>query len=182
MPEQLLHHAQVGPALEQVRRGAVPQPVGSEVGRVGHVGEQLVHDLAHLPRVDPAAAPAEEDRGLALPRHELGTSAHQPGLDRLGGGHAERDGALLVALAGDAHRALVAIEVVDVEADELADPDAAGVEQLEHRAVAQVHGVGVVGGDRRDVEQGGRLALAQHPGRCLLRRGASSRSDGSVST
>ena len=54
------------------------------------------------------------------------------------------------------------VDVVDVEADELADPDAGGVEQLEGRPVAQVHRVVVVGGDRCDVEQRGRRALGQH--------------------
>ena len=39
-----------------------------------------------------------------------------------------------------------AAEVVDVEADELTDPDPGGVEQLERSSVAQVDGVVVVGG------------------------------------
>ena len=44
---------------------------------------------------------------------------------------------LLPSLAQDAEQAAAAVHVVDVEADQLADPDAAGVQQLEHHRVAQ---------------------------------------------
>ena len=54
------------------------------------------------------------------------------------------------------------VDVVDVEADELADPHPGGVEQLQGRTVAQVHRVVVVRGHRGHVEQGGGGALGEH--------------------
>ena len=65
MAEQLLHHAQVGPALEQVGRRAVPEAMGAEVRCVGNVGEEGVDDLADLPLVRPAAPATEEQGGPA---------------------------------------------------------------------------------------------------------------------
>ena len=60
-----------------------------------------------------------------------------------------------------------AIQIVDVETDEFADAQPAGVEQFQHRPVAQVHRVGVVGGHRRDVHEFAGRRLTQYPGERL---------------
>src|SRR5205085_7374962 len=52
------------------------------------------------------------------------------------GGCADRDDALLPALAEDAHHLRVAVEVAPVEGGELAHPYAARVEELQNRAIA----------------------------------------------
>ena len=74
-------------------------------------------------------------------------------------GHvAERHLALLGALAPHDRRAPAEIEVVDVEAAQLADPQAAAVQQLEHGVVATTSPLRLVVG-RRTVEQGVQLGV-----------------------
>src|SRR5438128_2591205 len=51
-----------------------------------------------------------------------------------------RHDALLAALAEDAHEARVRVEMLPVEAGELAHAEARGVEQLEDRAIAEAEG------------------------------------------
>ena len=74
----------------------------------------------------PASGPASTGRPSVAPLLD-GTRRRQP----------DRDGAFLGALAEDADDAALAVDVVDVEADQLTHPDAGGVEQLQHGAVAQ---------------------------------------------
>ena len=70
--EHLLHRSQVGAALQQVGRGRVTEPVGSDVRRTGHLGDALVHERADRPLVDPAAAGADEQRGARVLGDEPG--------------------------------------------------------------------------------------------------------------
>ena len=57
-------------------------------------------------------------------------------------------GPLLATLAEDPRDVARAVEVVDVERDQLADPDPGGVQQLEHRHVPQPDRAAVVGETR----------------------------------
>ena len=66
MAQQFLHDAQVGPAFEQMRRGAVPQTVGTDVGCAAHGGHRLMDDGAGLPRVESFPARAEQQRGTGI--------------------------------------------------------------------------------------------------------------------
>lgn len=50
---------------------------------------------------------------------------------------AERDGALLVALAEHPNQPMAGVDVVDVQAAQLADPDTGGVQQLDDQPVPQ---------------------------------------------
>ena len=61
------------------------------------------------------------------------------------------------------------VDVVDVEPDQLADPDAGGVEQLEHGHVAQPDRAAVVGELGRRLDQVARLVRAQHRRQRLVR-------------
>ena len=79
------------------------------------------------------------------------------------------DAALLAALAEDPQQPAAAVDVVDVEADELADPDAAGVEQLEHDRVAQADRLLGAGGGLDD--RAG-LVGREHAGQGAVRLGA----------
>ena len=73
----------------------------------------------------------------------------------------ERHGALLAALAEHPDHAPVVVDVVDVEAAQLADPDAGGVEQLQDRHVADAQGTAVVGERRGRLQQRPGLVLAE---------------------
>ena len=122
------------------------RPCGPMSGRAGHVGDPAVHQRAHRALVDPPAPGAEEQRRpRRRRRRSAGRPCGQPAVERAGGRVAEGHDALLAALAEHAHHVAVAVHVVDVEAGQLADPDAGGVEQLEHRHVAQPDRAAVVG-------------------------------------
>jgi murein DD-endopeptidase MepM/ murein hydrolase activator NlpD len=60
--QQLLHASQVGPALEQVGGGRVPQPVGPDVWRVRLPPDGLMHDAPYDAWVDAGAAQPQEQR------------------------------------------------------------------------------------------------------------------------
>ena len=76
--EQFLDDAQVGAALEQMRRGAVPQPVRADVRCTVDGGHGLVHDGAGLPWIDAAAAGAEQQRRARVRDGQRGTAIGEP--------------------------------------------------------------------------------------------------------
>lgn len=59
--EDLLHRAQVGPALQHVRGRRVPQPVRADVGGARHLADESMDDLANRARIDAMASGAEEE-------------------------------------------------------------------------------------------------------------------------
>src|SRR5580692_8508398 len=101
MTEDLLDTAQVGAALEQVGGRAVAQAVRAGIAGRSPLAQALVDDPAGGPRVQAAAARAEEQGWAAARGGERGPALVEPGGDRAQGGHADRDGAFLVALAPD---------------------------------------------------------------------------------
>ena len=124
VPEQLLDHAQVGAALEQVGGEGVTEPVG--------VGDEP----AERARVETAAARGEEERVLRA-AGELRARVAQVAREPERGLLAERDGALLPALAAHVHELLLEVDVGEVEVDRLAAAQAGRVDELDERAVAQ---------------------------------------------
>ena len=141
--EQLLHGTQVGTTVEQVGGEGVAQRVG-----VGRRAGAAVEDAPDIARGEAVTTPVEEHRvgrGLAGDESDSRPSASQPpdGLDRR---LAERDAALLAALAPHPDGGRVEVEVVEVEPAQLADPQTAAVEQLEHGVVAALERRVVVGG------------------------------------
>ena len=79
---------------------------------------------------------------------------HAPALERLARRSAERDHALLVALADDAQHAAAQVEVRPVERHQLADAQAARVEQLEDDAVAIDQRAGAGGRRQQQLDLG----------------------------
>ena len=151
MTEQLLHGAQVGAAVEQVGGEGVAQGVG-----VGGRGRPAVEDAAHVAGREAAAPLVEEQRvAVGAPRRERRVAGpSEPRAQRVDGRLAERDGPLLAALAPHDRPAPVEVEVAGPEGAQLADPEAAAVEQLEHGVVAGPD----ARGRRRDRGAAGRRA------------------------
>ncbi len=67
---------------------------------------------------------------------EAGARALEPGHEPIEGHLADRDQSLLVALADDPDERTVEREILAVEPDRLADPQAGGIQQLEQRPIA----------------------------------------------
>ena len=104
---------------------------------------------------------------MASCRPSVGEPRRQRGLGRF----AERHGPLLVALAQHAQQPPRRVDVVDVEAAQLADPDAGRVEHLDDESVPQRKRIallctGIGGGHRVQ-----RLVLTQHGGQRSPRLG-----------
>ena len=140
--EQLLNRPEVGPALEQVGRVGVPEPV------------RVAQQPAQHRRVEPMSADREEQR-VVRASGERRAAVPQVQGDQVCRFLAERDDALLPSLAEDVNRLLLEVDVSETEPDDLRAPEPARVRQLEHRTVAQCQRAVAV--DRVD----GRLDLGQ---------------------
>ena len=149
MPEQLLDDAQVGPALEQMRRERVTQRVRADP--VGEPGRASAARLTAAHACWRASRPPRSPRNSGPPRSgatwcvpaATARGPVDPAPEPVERDVADRDQPLLVALADDADERAVDRQVLAVEPDRLADPQAGRVQQLEQRAVAQgVAGVG----------------------------------------
>ena len=178
MPEQLLDDAQVGTALEQVRRERVAERVRADLaaqagalGGGGHGGPGL---LAR----EPSTAVAEEQRPAAhrldvvardAARREDRPSQATQMVDRY---LADRHEPLLVALADDPHEGAVERQVLAVEPDRLAHPQTRGVQQLEQCPIADAAGRCRLEQpfDLADVERVGQIAGSAAAGRDASRR------------
>ena len=169
--EQFLDDAQVGAALEQVGGRAVAQPVRADVRCPVDRGDRLVHDRAGLPLIEAAAAGTDQQRRARLRRSQCGAPVGQPRRQRRLGRLAERDGALLVSLAQHPQQPAGCVDVIDVQAAQLADPNAGGVQQLDDEQVPQCERITLL----RTRIGGGhgiqRLILTQHRGQRSTRLG-----------
>ena len=146
MTEELLDAAQVRPALEEVRRGGVPQAVWADVRCTRHGRDPAVDDLADGALVEASTSGPEQQGRPAGRSGQLPPAVAEPLLERTLSGLAVRDGALLVALAQDADHAPRTVDVIEIEADELGDPNAGGVEQFHDQTIPVPDRVVGVGG------------------------------------
>src|SRR5690606_23655298 len=103
------------------------------------------------------------EQGVAGARaQDVGAALAQVAFDPVQGFRAQGDQAVLAALAhDDAHHAVAQAQVLDVQADQFADPQAGGVQGFQHGAVAQPEG----GADVGRGQQGFDLGLGQGLGK-----------------
>jgi hypothetical protein len=106
MSQQLLNHAQVGAALEEVRREGVAQPVW------------VTEEPPHRARVEPSPAHREEER-VDRTLGQLGPSVAQVAGNVVGRLLSERHYALLAALSVHVHGLALEVHVCEVEPDGL---------------------------------------------------------------
>ena len=153
--EQLLHDAQVGAALEQVRREGVAQDVRRHGLLDADSSRVPAHDPEHALAGDAAAARVEQECGRFLLLAEERPAAGEVATGGVGREAAHRDDALAPALALDAHEAALEIEIARAQAGQLGDAQSATVEQLQRGAVSQPErrGVGVLHDERGLLER-----------------------------
>jgi hypothetical protein len=171
MAKHLLDRPKVRPTLEKMSGGAVPQTVRPHVRGVRHLLQEPVHCAANLAGVDPAPSPAQEERRTAVARDHLTSTELKPSLKRCGRWYAERDRPLLGSLAHDPNEVGTKVDVVDVQAHQLTDPDSTGIQQLQHRSVSQMDCVLVVRGNYGQVERSADLVLSEHSWQGLVTLG-----------
>ena len=193
--EQFLDAAQVGAALEQVGRRRVAQPVRAEFGRPGRPlrSRRCTTDRTARGSIRPPRRPrnsAAPDRGPASAGSTC-CPARPPAPGRRAGRTAQcvpwRPCRTPAAPDG-------AVDVGQVQSGQLGHPDPGGVEQLEHRPVAQSDGPLaplVVRADRSRTStatstgtssRAAAWSLRSTDGRCRSGRATASRRPGSVSS
>src|SRR3954469_13331261 len=152
--EQFLDRAEVGAALEQVRREGV-----AEAGR----GRQWAAQRAG---VEPAAAGREEERVLRA-ADELWPRLAQVDRDSVRRLFAEWNDALLAALAAHVDELLLEVDVGEVQVDRLLRAQAGRVDELDQGPVAEAQGAGPIESVERgvDVLGAGRVGKAPRPPR-----------------
>jgi hypothetical protein len=162
MAEHLLDGAQIARRLQDMRRKRVAQGV-----RVHALADALAHCQLLQARPGPRAArcvapriPMKEYAGIA----RQARSQRQPGGEGLQSLGADRDDALLAALAGDAHLAGLPVDVLRRQSDQFGEAQARGIGQLEHGPVAHLPGI-IAGIVEQLGELIGREAVRQAPGR-----------------
>ena len=124
MPQQLLDDPQVGAALEEVGREGVAEAM------------RMAKQPSHRARVETPAAHGQEE-GVVRAGRERRPSRLQVARELERRLLAERDDALLAALAADVHDLAVEVDVAEVERDRLLAPQPRRVEELEQGAVAE---------------------------------------------
>ena len=138
MAEEHLDVPDVRPALEEMRRGRVPQRVTCDVLSELRRLRRLLDDVVHERGVQSTAALGQEQPGHFGCAFDVRPSLVEVDLDRFRGGVRERDVAILGALAQDnAEDAVFRVDVFDLEFRELAGADARAVEEFEDGAIAQ---------------------------------------------
>src|SRR5262245_49557532 len=114
---------------------SVAQGMWMDPTRHGRLVHPAVEDVAHRAVGETAAAPEIEEDRLALLADVLGARAHalpnlQPLPQGIGRRPAEGDHALLVPFPSYPQHARRQVDRLPVEADQLADAQAGGIEQL----------------------------------------------------
>ena len=142
MAEELLDRPQVGAALQQMGGEGVAEPVW--------VGEEA----PQRGRVQRAPAGGEEERVLRAAR-QLGPAALELDAQTIGRLLAERDDALLAALAAYVHELLLEVDVGEPEIDGLLGAEPGRVDKLEERTVAEAEGVVRLDAGKQGVRLGG---------------------------
>jgi len=137
MSEHLLDGAEVGAALEQVRRKRMAQEVRMHAARLeaGAV-RQLAKDQEGTGAGESPTAGIQEELG-PVAAIEVGPAEGEVAAHGFGGGAAQRNEPLLAALAQHAHDAVLERDAVLLEADGLGDSEAGAVEELDEGPVAQ---------------------------------------------
>src|SRR5262249_21066298 len=129
--EELLDESQIRAFAEHVGGEAVTKGVGSDAALDPRRPRPALDDTMHPSGGEAAAAWIGEERPSPLAAHG------QPRIERLEGNVAVRHHPLLAPLAHDAPRALLPVQVVQIEAAAFGDAKPRRIEKLEKRTVAQ---------------------------------------------
>src|SRR3954468_1175092 len=137
VPEHLLQRAEVAASRQQVGRERVVQRVRAHLARQPRGGRVALDDLVEALAREAVAAVVDEQPRLVVVADQLRAAAAEVGAERPRGGGADRHHPLLGALAAGAQDARFEVEVADLEVDRLGGAQAAGVHDLQQRAVAE---------------------------------------------
>ena len=130
VPEELLNLAQSGPTVEQVRRKAVPEGVGRDVGANARLLNVVLDDQLQPLARQPPPSWVEEHRFLRRVQLARHTAFSALRAEPRGAPIVHGDDPLLRALAEAAHGPGSQIDVFSVQGNELADAHAVRVQHF----------------------------------------------------
>src|SRR5581483_3832794 len=137
MSEHFLNRSEVGASLQQVSGEGVAEEVGVDAARLQpRRGGQPAEDEEGARAGERAALRIEEELGPVAPV-EVRPPPREVAAERFDRLAADRDDALLRALAEAADEPAVEVDRRLVEAERLADAEARAVQELDERAVAE---------------------------------------------
>jgi hypothetical protein len=159
--KELLDGAQISATLQQVSSRRVAQPVWTDIGGAGHLGQPAMDESADNPRINTPSPRAEEERRARAVTDKRRPAALDPRGRGTEGRQSDRHDSLLAALAKHPEDPAVHFEIIDVEAAYLTDPDARGIEKLEQSVIAQLYWLAAASAAGLGVEKRCRLVLPQ---------------------
>ena len=122
-----------------------------------------MHHSTNGTLVEATTTRAKEERQPAVGGRQRWSADQVPPFNGLDSRDTEGNGPLLVALAKHSDHVASLINVVDIEANQLTDPDTGGIEKFQHRVVAQLFGANLARRFLdRGFEQGNCLGLRQN--------------------
>ena len=136
--QQLLHRANIGAAVDQVSRRRMTQNVRTRRLRVLHRAQQTGQILTNLTGIRTPTARTNKQRRHALRtfRDPLRTTIGHPTIQRLERRGTQRHHALLIAFTQHAHRLIRPVHALQIQAGQLRNTHARGVQHLNHRLQA----------------------------------------------
>src|SRR5205085_1884385 len=138
VPEKLLHAAEIGIPLEQVRREGMPEGMRGDLSSRNHLFRVLFHHRAHVPLSDPPAlAVVEQRRGRRTFPHRPAACMGDIAPDRVHPDLPQRNEAFLPSLPEDAEPPRREVHIFEIEGCKLPDADAGAVQDLKDRAIAR---------------------------------------------
>ena len=151
MPQQLLDHAHIGTALDEVCAETVAQGVrGNFHAQPGALTQLRQRISRRLPR-QPAPQRVNKQRWPGVRPHPARPPARQPRIQRRHSRRSHGHDALLAALTAQQHEVGFAIHVIDIQAGDLGNARTGRVQKLHQRAVSQIRHVGgLIVGDGLD--------------------------------
>ena len=117
----------------------MPQSVRAHVRSTGYSGERIVHGGPGLSRVDPPTPPAQQERRARSIGRQFRTAVCNPCVQGRDGRAPERRRSFLVAFARDAQNPTISIDIVEVQAAQLAHSDPGCVKQFDDQPITQCY-------------------------------------------
>src|SRR5688500_15066248 len=136
VPQQFLNGAQVGAALQKVRGKGVTQRMWTDAELGAALGHIAVHQPMDAASRQSRAAIVHEHRVALLARDGQGHAIFEPLAQRALGRVIEWHDPLLRSLAHHAHSSRAQVDILHVDANQLAEAQPRRVEELEDGTVA----------------------------------------------
>src|SRR5580704_15440156 len=136
MSQHFLKAAQASASLEQMSRESMPKNVRRKMLKYARSFAVYFDSRPESLAGHPPAPRSDEKKRRMSVFEKSGPRLFDISPDHRQRGEIHRYDALFVALAGDADQPETGIEAGDLQTDQFADPDAGGVKDLQHGAIA----------------------------------------------